>query len=99
MSGFRQINAHEWEWDKGRTIYSVRLFPAQGTLVWANRVETSEGPQFGAGKRQTVAQFNEYGPPDGIDVPEALVTILCEALTATQTPSQRRGFLARLFGR
>lgn len=101
MNMLRQVSAYEWEWDMRRVIYSVRVFPGQATLVWSNRVETSEGPQFGAGTRQTFAQFVDHGPPDDYAPPQELVAALRESIEGAGAfnPSAKRGFLARLLGR
>lgn len=97
MSDFEQLSAVEWRWKQRNTFYGVRMFPHQGTLIWSNWVETSEGPQFGQGARQTYEQFAAHGPPEAYAPPPALVEALAAAISTPGQP-ERRGWLGRLFG-
>lgn len=95
---FRQIRADTWAWSVGQTICEVRIFGTQGTLIWSNHVKTTQGPQFGAGVRQTFAQFMADGSPEGYTPPDELVASLRDAIVALETPPYKRGLFGRLFG-
>ena len=90
----KQVSANQWDWQNGRTSYSVRLFPDSQTLIWSVWTGGSEGPQFGDGIRQTFDRFLEVGVPDKRTVPDDLVTTIEARITAIRAskPDQKRGW-------
>jgi hypothetical protein len=82
MTGFLHPSPTEWTWEEGSRKRAVRVFHSTHTLVWSAWVETSEGPVFEDGARQTVEAFLAAGPPLGLSAPDELIAALRAALQA-----------------
>lgn len=93
-AAFHQTEADKWEWQNGAKFYSVRLFPRQGTLIWAGWTNSIEGPRFDSGMSQSIDDFLTHGPVNHA-APEALVEAIRAAIE--QEHNNSRGF--RLFGK
>ena len=91
MRDYEQVSAQEWQWQRGATHYGVKVFAETGTLVWSNWVETSQGPQFGQGTRQSVEHFVEEGAPPGYTPPPGLDG----AIRAALQPKPRKSWWRR----
>ena len=83
-------DVNQWEWVKGRSHYNLRLFPDTQSLIWSVWAESSEGPQFGDGIKQTFERFLEVGVPDSRTVPDDLIAQvearIAELQQETQSP-------------
>ncbi len=79
---YKQISRYAWTWEESQRQHAVRHFPEQGTLIWSAWTDTSEGPMFDDGVRQTLLEFQERGAPQGLNPPSDLI----EALRATLLP-------------
>ncbi|MEL6527712.1 MAG: hypothetical protein AAFQ07_18580 [Chloroflexota bacterium] len=71
MATVERKSATEWEWHSGNRHRTVRYFPSTGKLIWSGWTDTSNGPVFEEGYRQSVEDFlangvSQVSPPDEI---------------------------------
>ena len=87
---YQRLDPDRWEWGNKSTHYEVRIFANNETLIWSVWAETSEGPQFGEGIKQTFDRFLEVKTPDDRAAPEALSTEIEGRITRLRNPKSKR---------
>lgn len=77
---YKRLSKYEWTWQEEQRQRAVRHFPEQGTLIWSAWTDTSEGPMFDDGVRQTLLEFQQRGAPQGSNPPPDLLEALHQTL-------------------
>lgn len=88
----RKFPDSEWTWQDGRAHASVRWFPQQRGLIWSRWVETSSGPQYDDGLRQTAEDFLSPGPPEGRTPPSDVIETLHAVVSGVFEQQTSNGF-------
>lgn len=94
----RKFPDNEWTWQDGNAHASVRWFPEQRGLIWSRWVETTSGPQYDDGLRQTAEDFLSSGPPAGRTPPPDIIEALYAVVSSTFEQPTSNG-IKRLFRR
>lgn len=62
-NSYKENSATQWEWQDGNKHLGVQLFGSTRTLIWSAWTDSSSGPQFEDGIRQSFEHFIRDGTP------------------------------------